>query len=423
MYKKNKQSMVSDFRSQITGLQDSPFTRETTSSMELDLCHSDKLVIDFSRENAKEASYKSKFAIDKTLENVGVSMRGEQGNVKQSAALYAFEEHAHVYFCDLDGTAYHTSKELAMLNNRLNVSLLRFDFDNRIHHFRNLKKLYHRSSDLYTCSGFFEHRFDNLMILTTLNSKVLIEDFECNKSLLEVKHRDVSFVQAWDELYGLFDSQGCLSLFDIRDHACPVRSISCNSQKKGSANGLRCLGAKKRGHRLLVSTNRETFTVDLRKSSLLEECRSPIYNGKRNSLTYLEEKPTEINRQLSSVNCTKSHFIDDNRAVIMDFVERTLDLHEFSDCSIQKSLSFSRQLYDIGFSETLGKIGVLLENQQGNREVAVFNSDLSLYDVYSLGGGRYTKLGFLGSEGKLLVHSRNDYVVLDIDQRPDLDDF
>ena len=410
MHKKNKQSMVSDFRLQLNGMNDSPYTRETVSSMELDLCYSDKLVIDFPKGNTAK-SYNNQFAVAGDLTEVSTPLKTELSDTGHNKAIYTFEEYAHVYFCDLSSTAYHNNKELAILNNRLNLSLLRFDFDNKLHHFRNLKKLYHKSSDLYTSSDFFERRFNSLMISTTLNSKVIVDDFESNKTLMETNLNGSNYAKAWDELYGVFDTQGYLSIFDIRDRTYPVQSISC---KNGNDGSIKCYDAQKRDYKLLVSTNRETFIFDIRMNSKPMESRSPIYNGKRKSYTYLEDRVTEVKLQPSTINCTKGYFIDNNRAVILDFVEKTLDLHEFSGFSIQKSLHFGKRLYDMGYNETLGKIAVLLENQEGNSEVAIFNNDLSLDNVLPLGRLPYTKLGFIGSDGKLLIHSNNNYTVYDI---------
>ena len=420
MYKKTKEATVSDFRSQLGGLQDSPFTRETTSSVELDLRCRDKLVIDFGKDNRYNMR-DNHFGNGDRLKKLGLPLRGQQSENQQSVAIYAFDEHAHVYFCDPASSSYHYKEELAIFNNRVSISLVRFDFDNQIHHFRNIKKLYHKSSDLYTSCGFFQRRFHNLMISTTLNSKVVIDDFETGKIFSESRYKDATYAVAWDELYGVFDIFGRLSLFDIRDPISPVRVINCQSDQ--DLRPSHCFGAERRDNRLLVNTNRETCLFDIRMSDKDIQYRSSMFNGKRNSLTYLEDKLTEVPQQNSQFNCAKGFFVDDGQAIVMDFVERTLDLHQFCDNSIQKSLFFGRKVFDISYNERLRQAAVLLENQEGSKEVAIFNSDLSLFNVFSLDKSNYQKLGFIGTEGKLLIHSRNDYVVFNIDQGMRLENF
>lgn len=411
-----------------------PFGGSFNKKLDLNLKTDGRIVVDLARSEteAEEVQHELTWMEERKLDEIkglvktkdSSEMRSILNNFRVVKSLYTFEEHRYVYFSDplnkfTKSFDYNITNEFMLVNNKLNVSCLSFDFANELHHFRVLKGIQRNQSDICSSASFFGKRFNNLVLSTTLNSKVGVFDMEKKKNLFNVDYEGALSSNAWDKLFCIFDNKNKLVLFDVRDPITPITKISCFSgiDMINKGQELMCSDLQKMGNKLLISTNLETFSYDMRESFNKFEGKSPIFTGKRRSFTYFDCKETDINENQNRLNCKTSSFISEGKAVIADFVNTTLDLHDLSSQKIEKSLFFGNGLYDISHSRKLGKIAVLLDNKENEKELAIFNEDLSLDNILSLKGKYYNKLGFIGAEGKLLVHSKNNYEVLNINEK------
>lgn len=408
---------------------DSPHTGATGLTPDFDLGQDEGIVVDFDRFVDKEdKDIKHRFTwMEEQKFNEITELRQVEGDgivrekleaMRVVKRLYGFQEQRYVYFCDplnkfTQSFDYSQQKEWALVNNQLYSSQLSFDFDNELHYFSVLKGVYKSNQEICSSTGFFESRFPNLILSTTMNSKVSLFDLNKKKPVLNWESKGVISSKAWDNIYCLYDDSNKLVLFDVRDSISPILTINC-ATKNNLEGPVMCNDMQKFDNKLLISTNLETFSYDIRETFNKTEGKSPIFTGKRRSYTFQEDIIKDIAEATTKLNCRKSHFINNGKAIIADFVNTTVDLHNLNEQKIEKSLFFGNCLYDVSFNKQLKKIAVLLENKEKKTELAIFNYDLSLHNIYTPEEKGFNKLGFIGTEGKILLHSKNDFEVVDI---------
>ena len=253
-----------------------------------------------------------------------------------------------------------------------------------------------------------------MLLSSTLNGVAAIDDINKDRSITKVKQDIIYYCKGFDNVFGLVDNRSFLSLYDIRDTSILIGKLSCLTNIKNVGDSLYVNNIAKSDHKLLISTNQETFTYDLRQLSnpLISDSNSA--KSKRRSLTYTEPSFLEDPTLNTRINSTKTYFISQSKAIIIDFIQSTLDLYDLETCTILKSLYFAKRVYDMSFSVKHNLIAVMLDNDVGEKELAFFDDKLTLKAVHVLKNVPYQNIGFVSTEGKLLLHSVNNYEVLEL---------
>ena len=405
---KKLKNKVSDFNFHIQGYQTSCNQKQTNDDLATNLSRKNKIVIDF--EDNCDNKHSSANLI--TNDNIFNKKKLNQGNLLRSCIK--MEDKAHVYFYNGITHDYSLHYPLFIANNFVSLSLLRFDFENDIYHFHTFKKLYQKPKDFFTSVSFFEQKYPQFILSATINGIVTINDINKDKCITNIKEDPIHYAKSFDNIYSIANNKGILSLYDVRDSSYSIGKINCLTDVKSISKDLFVDNIKKYNHRLLVSTNQETFIYDLRQLNNSANFEPSETKGKRNSLTYISEDSSEISQITSRLNRTKTFFLDAYKAVIIDFIQNTLDLYDIESYTIHKSLYFSKTLYDLAYDQTKEVITVLLQNELNNKELAFFDKELTLQGVHIMKNVPYVKLGFIDSKRKLLLHSTNNYEVVEL---------
>ena len=95
-----------------------------------------------------------------------------------------------------------------------------------------------------------------------------------------------------------------------------------------------------------------------------------------------------------------------------DFLDQTLNLYNFSTGKIEKSLHFGHNLLDVSVQSEIGRIATLVSTKESSEfELALFDLDLHNHETLNLSSQAPDNLGFIGTDGLLIVHGRGHFDV------------
>jgi hypothetical protein len=306
--------------------------------------------------------------------------------------------------------SYSLMRPLILFNNYGYFSILRLDTKNKIHF---LEKVNNQKRSFCSSAGFFKKRFENFTSISYFGKVSELYDIEKRSSFSKFNTMNCSYSSGSGN-DAIFYETGIIQIFDIRT---PFKSNKILSIAVGDPGKyIQCLDINKEEHSLLVSLDTGCVYYDLRKDNTQNKCDRlgsnndvSIFSNTNTSPFQVNEEETELSNFKSK---TKNWLINSQRGFVADFMERTLNLYNFSSGKIEKSLHFPQNLLDVSIQVEIGRIATLVSSKADSEyELTLFDLDLYNQETLDLSQQSPDNLGFIGSNGLLLTQGRGHFNV------------
>lgn len=373
--------------------------------------------------------------LEKIIKQADKNIKQSLKNFKITKNLTYFNDRSILYFSNhntinSNSMDYNNYLNSALVNNQFNISLLKFYLKKnpenpREYYFfdKSLKKT--NSREFFSSSSFFKNENTSQLFLTsTVNSIISINDLKKNSyPFFKLESENIINTFTFEKTFGIINNDQIVSFYDIRNPINKIMTLDLLEREDIEKEYLICNDMSKNNNSLLVSSNYGTFYFDLRKiinnklrkiskkrNSL--DLKSQVFLEKRKSISYLDKKPV-LPSFKSHINFSKSFINKNNQAFVLDFVEKSLDLYNFNKLCVSKSLIFDDPIYDFSYNPVLEKLAVLTEENYENKEILLFDNRLVLKDVIKIKNKLVNRIGFLGRNGKLIAHSKENFYLFD----------
>lgn len=312
-----------------------------------------------------------------------------------------FKDRNHLKFCDIEpinnsNINYNNDKEVILINNKLFISILKFDFKNEFHFFQKYCRI-NKFGQFFNSCNFFEKKFSNFLIYTKNDGSFFIDDYFFKKNYFRGYLENCENSFAFEKNFCLVN-KNTVNFYDLRDLSNKIFHL------KNNFDSDFIYQIEKKSNSILVSTEKNTFLYDKRNLSKKLNLNSFSFKDKKKNF---------------KIDYRKSIFINDDEIVSMDFVKNKLNLFNIKKNEKKQIDNFSEKIIDISF-QTLDKKLLLLTEKKEN-----LNQNLLTYKISKKNSFIpdneiilpqnhfcYKRANFFGENGKIVLHDKINFNIL-----------
>ena len=317
-----------------------------------------------------------------------------------------FKDRNHLKFCDLSQIStssinYNKKKELIIINNKLYITILKFDFKNKYHFFQKYKRI-SKSGNFFNSVNLFKKKFFNFLIYSKNNGDLFIDDLILKKNFFKKNFDDLKNIFAFEKKFCLVNNNN-IDFYDLRDLT--KKSFFLKNE---SANDF-IFDIKKKCNTILLSTEKNSFIYDIR--NLKTKINLEDFDLKKKM--DIEKKNFDFEKK---INFRKSIFLNNDEFMSFDFVKNKLNFFNLKK-NERKKYNFKEKILDFSFSNFEKKIIFLTEKKNN------FNQNLLSYKIspnFFLPENEiilenkfcYKRANYFGEFGKIVLHDKINFEIL-----------